>query len=111
MRPNVEQPFRTDIEYYEDRAEGIATVNGVSVAEAKRDLARRRSQPARDLRRARSRSRRSGAPSAAQAGQEQAVDLLLELGADPEIRDALYEGTAAGWAAHGCRPDLAERLG
>jgi ankyrin repeat protein len=48
---------------------------------------------------------------AAQAGQEQAVDLLLELGADPGIRDALYEGTAAGWAAHGCRPDLAERLG
>lgn len=48
---------------------------------------------------------------AAQAGQEQAVDLLLELGADPSIRDALYDGTAAGWAAQGCRPDLAERLG
>jgi ankyrin repeat protein len=48
---------------------------------------------------------------AAQAGQEAAVDLLLELGADPAIRDAIYDGTAAGWAAHGCRPDLAERLG
>jgi ankyrin repeat protein len=48
---------------------------------------------------------------AAQAGQEAAVDLLLELGADPTIRDKLYDGTAAGWAAHGCRPDLAERLG
>jgi ankyrin repeat protein len=47
---------------------------------------------------------------AAQAGQEEAVDLLIELGADPTIRDALYDGTAAGWAAHGCRPDLAERL-
>ncbi len=47
---------------------------------------------------------------AAQAGQEEAVDMLLELGADPTIRDALYDGTAAGWAAHGCRPDLAERL-
>jgi len=47
---------------------------------------------------------------AAQAGQEEAVDLLLELGADPTIRDALHDGTAAGWAAHGCRPDLAERL-
>jgi ankyrin repeat protein len=48
---------------------------------------------------------------AAQAGQEAAVDLLLELGADPTLRDALYDGTAANWAAHGCRPDLAERLG
>jgi ankyrin repeat protein len=47
---------------------------------------------------------------AAQAGQEKAVDLLLELGADPTIRDKLYDGDAAGWAAHGCRPDLAERL-
>jgi ankyrin repeat protein len=47
---------------------------------------------------------------AAQSGQEQAVDLLLELGADPDIRDAIHDGTAAGWAAHGCRPDLAERL-
>ena len=47
---------------------------------------------------------------AAQAGQEEAVDLLLELGADPTIRDAIYGGDAAGWAAHGCRPDLAERL-
>jgi ankyrin repeat protein len=48
---------------------------------------------------------------AAQSGQEEAVDLLLELGADPSIRDAIYDGTAAGWAAHGCRPDLADRLG
>jgi ankyrin repeat protein len=47
---------------------------------------------------------------AAQAGAEGAVDALLELGADPSLRDELYDGTAAGWAAHGCRPDLAERL-
>jgi ankyrin repeat protein len=47
---------------------------------------------------------------AAQSGQEEAVDLLLELGADPSIRDAIHNGTAAGWAAHGCRPDLADRL-
>jgi ankyrin repeat protein len=47
---------------------------------------------------------------AAQAGPEATVDLLLELGADPAIRDAIYDGTAAGWAAHGCRPDLADRL-
>jgi ankyrin repeat protein len=47
---------------------------------------------------------------AAQSGQEAAVDVLLELGADPTIRDRLYDGNAAGWAAHGCRPDLADRL-
>jgi hypothetical protein len=48
---------------------------------------------------------------AAQAGQESAVDVLLELGADPTLRDGLYQGDAAGWAGHGCRPDLAERFG
>jgi ankyrin repeat protein len=37
----VEQPFRADVEYYEGRAEGIATVRGVSTAEARRDLAAR----------------------------------------------------------------------
>ena len=37
----IEQPFRTDLEYYEGRAEGIATVNGISVDEARRELARR----------------------------------------------------------------------
>lgn len=47
---------------------------------------------------------------AAQAGQEGAVDALLELGADPTLRDELYHGDAAGWAAHGCRPDLAGRF-
>ena len=37
----AEQPFRTDLEYYEGRAEGIATVNGVPLASARRDLAQR----------------------------------------------------------------------
>ena len=37
----LEQPFRTDLDYYEGRAYGIATVNGVSVADARRDLAAR----------------------------------------------------------------------
>ena len=37
----LEQPFRSDLDYYEGRAHGIATVNGVSVAEARRDLAGR----------------------------------------------------------------------
>jgi ankyrin repeat protein len=38
---SLEQPFRTDIDYYEGRANGIASVNDVSVAEARRDLAAR----------------------------------------------------------------------
>ena len=37
----LEQPFRTDLDYYEGRAHGIATVNGVSPADARRDLAAR----------------------------------------------------------------------
>ena len=37
----LEQPFRVDLDYYEGRADGIASVNGVSVAEARRDLAGR----------------------------------------------------------------------
>jgi ankyrin repeat protein len=36
-----EQPFRTDIDYYEGRAAGIATVNGVTEDDARLDLARR----------------------------------------------------------------------
>jgi len=37
----LEQPFREDLDYYEGRADGIASVMGVSTAEARRDLARR----------------------------------------------------------------------
>jgi ankyrin repeat protein len=47
---------------------------------------------------------------AAQSGQAEAVDALLELGADPTIRDDSHGGTPAGWAQHGCHPDLAKRL-
>jgi ankyrin repeat protein len=47
---------------------------------------------------------------AAQSGQVEAVETLLELGADPTIRDTLHQGTPAGWARHGCHPELAERL-
>lgn len=47
---------------------------------------------------------------AAQSGETEAVETLLELGADPTIRDDLHGGTAAGWARHGGRPELAERL-
>ena len=40
-RLSLEQPFRVDLDYYEGRANGIASVLGVSVAEARRDLAAR----------------------------------------------------------------------
>lgn len=40
-RLSLEQPFRTDLDYYEGRAYGIATVRGVTVAEARLDLAAR----------------------------------------------------------------------
>jgi len=36
-----EQPFRTDVEYYEGRAAGIATTGGVTLEEGRLDLARR----------------------------------------------------------------------
>ena len=36
-----EQPFRLDLDYYEERANGIASVNGVSIGDARRDLASR----------------------------------------------------------------------
>src|SRR3954451_20769713 len=37
----LEQPFHVDLDYYEGRAKGIASVDGVSVADARRDLAAR----------------------------------------------------------------------
>ena len=41
MSADTEQPFRTDLEYYEGRAYGIATVSGSSLAGARTELARR----------------------------------------------------------------------
>jgi ankyrin repeat protein len=38
---DVEQPFRTDDDYYEDRAAGIASTSGVDLDTARLDLARR----------------------------------------------------------------------
>ena len=40
-RLHAEQPFRRDIEYYEGRADGIATTSDVDLDEARRELARR----------------------------------------------------------------------
>lgn len=37
----LEQPFRDDLDYYEGRAHGVASVNGVTIAQARRDLAAR----------------------------------------------------------------------
>jgi ankyrin repeat protein len=37
----VQQPFRTDFEYYEERAEGVATTAGISLVDARRRVARR----------------------------------------------------------------------
>jgi ankyrin repeat protein len=40
-RLDVEQPFRSDVEYYAGRAEGIAATSGVQIDDARRELARR----------------------------------------------------------------------
>jgi ankyrin repeat protein len=47
---------------------------------------------------------------AAQAGQRGAVEALLEAGADPTLRDALYNGPASGWAEQGGHTQLAALL-
>jgi hypothetical protein len=47
---------------------------------------------------------------AAQAGHRDAVDALLAAGADPTLRDALYGGTASGWAEKGGHAALATLL-
>jgi ankyrin repeat protein len=41
VRAHAEQPFRTDIEYYEGRADGIASTQDVSTEDARRELAAR----------------------------------------------------------------------
>jgi ankyrin repeat protein len=44
LRPiqlNLQQPFHVDLGYYDDRARGIASVTGVTLAEARRELAAR----------------------------------------------------------------------
>jgi ankyrin repeat protein len=41
VHETAEQPFHTDLDYYEGRAYGIATANGTSLTDARRDLAQR----------------------------------------------------------------------
>jgi ankyrin repeat protein len=47
---------------------------------------------------------------AAQSGQREAVETLLELGADPTLRDALHNGPPSGWAGYGGHLELAALL-
>jgi ankyrin repeat protein len=47
---------------------------------------------------------------AAQSGHLDAIEALLDAGADTTIRDELYGGTPADWAEHGCNAEAAELL-
>jgi ankyrin repeat protein len=47
---------------------------------------------------------------AAQSGKGEAVDTLLELGADPTIRDDIYDSPPSGWAEFEGHKELAARL-
>ena len=57
---------------------------------------------------------RHGAPTvlhlAAYGGSRELVDLLLELGADPNARDRDFDATPAGWARHAHHDELADHL-
>lgn len=48
------------------------------------------------------------APAAHWHGYEAAVRILLDHGARTDLRDTLWSGTAADWARHAGRPDVAE---
>jgi len=68
-RLSLEQPFHVEIDYYEGRANGIASVMGVSVGEARRDLAARHGFSSwRELRRH---------VEAMQSGEEPATPFVL----------------------------------
>lgn len=47
---------------------------------------------------------------AALAGRRSTIEILLAAGARRDIRDTLWNGTAAGWARHGGHEDIARRL-
>jgi ankyrin repeat protein len=89
---NLEQPFRDDIEYYEGRADGIATVSGVTVEEARRELAARHGFDGWQALRRHVEGMRSGAvpPTpfvlayrAVEAGDRAALEELLDR--DPDL--------------------------
>ncbi|MDN5931044.1 MAG: ankyrin repeat domain-containing protein [Pseudonocardia sp.] len=47
---------------------------------------------------------------AAHTGNAELVRLLLDLGADPDVRDARFDGTPADWAEHGGHAELVSFL-
>jgi ankyrin repeat protein len=48
--------------------------------------------------------------SAAAAGVVPVVKFLIDLGADPMLRDPTYGGDAIGWAEHHDRQEMVEYL-
>ena len=52
----------------------------------------------------------TGLHAAVERGNADLIRLLLGLGADPNLRDARFDGTPADWAEHFNRPDLAQLL-
>ena len=56
------------------------------------------------------RTRATALHSAAWNGNLPMVELLLELGADPNIRDTTYDGTPLDWAAHNGQAEVVEHL-
>ncbi len=49
--------------------------------------------------------------TAVERNDREMVELLLQLGADPSIKDARFDATPAGWAEHFGRPELSALLG
>lgn len=112
----LEQPFHNDLDYYEGRADGIASVLGVSVGEARADLAARHGFSSwRQLRRH---------VEAMQTGDEPPTPLVMAYRAVeandrerlaglidrfPDVDD-LRGGNALGWARAGGHEELAEIL-
>ena len=47
---------------------------------------------------------------AAEDGQLETIEALLDAGADPTLRDALYDGTPASWAEYNRRHAAAKLL-
>lgn len=55
-------------------------------------------------------SRLTALHQAAHTGDLELVDLLLDLGADPAVRDDSFDATPLGWAIHNNRQHVVERL-